>query len=61
MDEDAPGTEPLAWEVVAEELPEDLKALWERALQGTKKLDVKRFLQDVPLFRQLPQRPPENN
>ena len=64
MEEDGaePGAEQrLPWEEAEEDLPEDLAQLWARAQEGTKKLDVKRLLQDIPVFRQLPARPPENN
>ena len=62
MEEDPePGTEPLPWDTVEEQLPEDLRSLWERAQQGTKRLDVKRFLHNIPVFSGIPARPPENN
>ena len=51
----------LSWDTPEEDLPEDLAKLWQRAQQGTRKLDLKRLLADIPIFRTLPARTPDNN
>ena len=58
VDEETAG---LQWDQPEEDLPADLLQLWERASTGTKKLDVRRLMQEVPVYKKLPSRPPENN
>ena len=59
--EDAEEAAPFEWEDVKNALPDDLAALWKRYGKKRTNFDVKAFLDNVPKYREVPQKPAENN
>jgi hypothetical protein len=49
------------WEEQEETLPGELAHLWSRAEAGTKRLDLKALLEDLPRWAELPVKPKQNN
>ena len=60
MELDGTDEELFPWEEAHEGLPTDLGNLWKRYSQG-QKFDTKGSLEQVTRYKDLPQRPPENN
>ena len=51
----------MSWDTPEVSLPPDLLTLWQRALTGTRKVDLKAFLDGLPIWKEVPTRAPENN
>ena len=51
----------MLWDTPEVPLPGDLLILWNRAKLGQKKLDLKSFLEQLPLWAEIPARAPDNN
>ena len=49
------------WEEPEETLPAELKVLWERSEGGSKSLDLRRLLEELPRWSSLPLKPKANN
>ena len=49
------------WDEPEEPLLAELAFLWQGVVQGERKLDLKKILDVVPRFEQLPQQAPANN
>ena len=58
-DEEAGAAYP--WDEPEVDLPHDLKTLWDRAVTGTKRLDLRAVLEQVPRWSEIPQKPKQNN
>jgi hypothetical protein len=52
--------ESLPWEETEEELPRELKLVWSRVVTG-KKMDLKEFLDQIPVFNTIPRKALVNN
>ena len=51
----------FSWDEQTSELPKELQVLWNRALEGEGKIDIRRLLEQHPRFAQLPAKAPDNN
>ena len=51
----------MVWDTPEVPLPADLLVLWNRAKTGQKKLDLKNFLDQLPVWAEVPARAAENN
>ena len=51
----------LEWDEQTEELPKELKFIYDQVLAGKRKLELRSVLECLPKFSELPARAPENN
>ena len=51
----------LSWDEPEVEAPAELAYIWKEVTAGRRKLDTRGFLEACPVFKGLPQKPPENN
>ena len=51
----------LEWDEQTEELPKELKFIYDQVLAGKRKLELRSVLECLPKFSELPTRAPENN
>jgi hypothetical protein len=58
---EVPDEPSFAWEEPEVQLPQDLEHLWTRSSTGTKRLDLKSFLEQLPRWSVLPSKPKVNN
>ena len=57
-DEEEPA---LPWDEEVVELAPELKVMWNPAVTGDRRIDLKALLEEVPVFATLPRRAPANN